>query len=323
MLYKPDTSLYQLPLHGIYLKGKDAASHVFPCLTTLTYDTDQQLMDLNAKPIWSQVDEAETYSSQIQLFKKENTLQIKINCEGTGSFFFTDKHLSICWQGGTDASHYLQTIGMATWLETRNIPCIHANALAINENECILLVAPSRTGKSTLSLKLVECGYTLMTDDMVALYPSRLNKPSVFPSWPNLRLWPDSLDYIKQQNVTSLNDRVTKKVHSRFEKRTVQYEQNAQQSPKSVKAIYYLHRLDNKKCGSCKINSVSSAKALILLLQNSILADAYRPLGVETSRMATLANALEYVPMYELSYNSGLERLNDVVISLSRHINDR
>jgi hypothetical protein len=49
-----------------------------------------------------------------------------------------------------------------------------------------------------------------------------------------------------------------------------------------------------------------------LLLQNSILGDAYRALGIEKSRVATLSKLLDKISIKEVTYCGGTNNLNIV-----------
>jgi hypothetical protein len=80
-------------------------------------------------------------------------------------------------------------LGMLCYL--RGILPLHACAVRI-DTRTIAIAGPSCAGKSTLAAALLRRGHTLITDDICAItYPSA--SPSVLPSFPALKLAPDSL----------------------------------------------------------------------------------------------------------------------------------
>ncbi len=73
----------------------------------------------------------------------------------------------------------------------RGILPLHACAVRIGKRT-IAIAGPSCAGKSTLAAALLRRGHTLITDDICAVtYPS--GSPLVLPSFPALKLAPDSL----------------------------------------------------------------------------------------------------------------------------------
>jgi hypothetical protein len=188
----------------------------------------------------------------------------------------------------------------------RGIPCIHANGLATDENEAIGIIASSRTGKTTLSACLFEMGLQLMTDDMLALHPNKAEWV-VHPGWPQLRMWPDMASKFSNISLEKL-----KRVHSRFEKRVVDLKTDESvgtcQSSRSLKRLYLLERL-NKEVGDIEIQDIPPGEALIHLLQNSMLADAYKGLGIEQMRLHRLAELIGQVPVKKIVYPSGMNNL--------------
>jgi hypothetical protein len=70
---------------------------------------------------------------------------------------------------------------------------------------------------------------------------------------------------------------------------------------------------------ACNIQRLSANNALMVLLQNSKLADAY--VGVEVSRLTNLAKILGSIPLYKISYRSGLNNLDEVAVELKKYLN--
>jgi len=275
------------------------------------------------EPLWLKDDCGERYHSRLSLHETHLGLLLKVDCEGKGAFESTPDGIGICWQaGGTGPAHYFQTLGLSLWLEQRGTPCIHANALAAGE-VAIGLIAPSRTGKTTLTAALLECGLQLMTDDMLALHRSA-GQWRVYPGWPQFRMWPDSA-----QRYAGDDLEVLAKVHDRFDKRVVEVETGEGSGFCShSRPLDQLFLLERREAGNGEqgedeevaIEDLAPGEALIHLLQNGILGDAYQALGIERSRLGTLAELLNAVPLKKISYPSGLQHLRRVCERIEREL---
>jgi hypothetical protein len=174
-------------------------------------------------------------------------------------------------------------------------------------------------GKSSLSASMVSHGFELITDDMVALHLSNELGFYTYPSWAKLRLWPDSAEHLsKNLSIQSQN-----KVHARFAKTEIQVNSNIQFNqtvPISAAFILNRHVSSKNHAAAIKITHKPASVALMTLIQNSMLADAYRSLNLEQNRFHRLAHFVEWVPIYELSYSSGLEHLPEVVASIVKQL---
>ena len=184
-------ALSRNPLHGVTLTFNGTQG-------TTPHQLNAQFSQITPAPqseaVWQLVDEGERYQSLITLTHKAERWQLAVQCEGQGVFELNQNSLTIDWQpGGTGPAHYLQTMGISLFLELNGHLCLHANTLVKNQ-QAHLFLAPSRTGKSTLTAILTTLGYALTTDDMAALYQSEQQPTQyqVYPSWAKVRLWPDS-----------------------------------------------------------------------------------------------------------------------------------
>ena len=331
---------YLKPLHGVQLVEKPTPIPSNGAVRfTLPFTQVDQLTPFNSSAIWQLHDKGERYTTDISLFQQNHAYQLAINCEGTGRFAFDQQHMQVCWQpGGTGYEHYIQSTAIACWLELQGVPCIHANAMC-HDNDAFLFIAPSRTGKSTLTTHLMQHGYQMMTDDMAALHQVQQGCYQIYPSWPKIRLWPDSaqsligtkVDVTPQQvNPDSANNsavnKVTvlaqKNVHAKFAKQELELDTQQgtvwRQTSAPLKAIYVLARSDNN-AQQCQIEQINASKAVILLLQNSMLANAYTNLGLELQRLQWFAALLSTVNVYKISYKSGVQYLPQVCEHIKCH----
>ncbi|MDO6693221.1 hypothetical protein Q4574_07985 [Aliiglaciecola sp. 3_MG-2023] len=337
---------YSTPLHGVECFLADATctgDKTELCELAVELAFEAVSLDANQQPIWTLKDQGLRYFSELNLYphtcppdvsnpslsNADNTSQevkqttpalpsyiLSVNCEGKGRFLIQQHKITIDWDEGTSSSHYFQTLALALWLETQHVPCIHANALK-RADKTFALVANSGTGKSTLSAKLQQTGCDWLTDDMIALHQigaSTLsgNAPKVYPSWPIARMWPDSVE-----NALGGEVAVLRKVHNRFDKRLIEMPELTEESKHSseLSTIYILNRTvtdnhDNKP--HCRIETINSSQALILLLQNSILGNAYSALELEADRIRQLSILVQTTKVKMITYSSGKENLDFV-----------
>ncbi|MBO1254246.1 hypothetical protein J3L16_00950 [Alteromonas sp. 5E99-2] len=305
------------PLHGIQFlaHSNDKIENNLPFSIELHQHSTPLKVD--SGPIWSLHDQGERYSTLVNLYECNDKHVLDIACEGKGQFVFDESSLSIFWQkDGTSFEHYLQTFGASLFLELNGVPCIHANALE-KGGEAILLIAPSRMGKSSLSAALVSTGYTLLTDDMAALYHNRDLGFHTYPSWSKLRLWPDSTESM----LSNIDVQSTKSVHSRFSKTEVMVHSKVDPNQAvKIKGAYLLNRIQSDDTSyETSIEPIAPSNAAIITMQNSMLADAYRALGQEIKRLALIAKYIETIPFYQVNYKSGFDIINTVAEKISAH----
>ncbi len=298
-------TLRQYPIHGVSFDSNHKTLLKTP--HSLKVNTGRVSLE-GFSEIWSLTDSGERYTSTIRLFKDSKSHILSVDCEGSGSFAFTDNSLIIDWNStGTGPSHYLQTLGLSLYLELHGHLCLHANTL-VKDGNAFLFLAPSRTGKSTLTTAMTSRGYSLTTDDMACLYEERQGY-SVYSSWPKVRLWPDSEAYLKDS--LSFDESGTKKVHERFAKHEIVLSSAGSEDVANVKGLYFLRR-EEDYTGEARIIPMPASKAMILFLQNSMLGDAYKSLGIDKARFSRLARLIKDIPVFEVLYPSGLEKLEAV-----------
>lgn len=299
----------------------------------------------NARPLWDMEDKGERYATRVELLKQHDgddpASYLKLQCQGRGVFAVDRNSIRVDWhEGGTGPAHYFQTLGLALWLELKQVLCIHANALAYKD-KAIALVAPSRMGKTTLTAALSRAGFALMTDDMLALHQEGEDYV-VYPSWPVARMWPDTLDSFIGNTGQQLS-----RVHESFDKRIVQIadvaggnEKGGKQrnatggfdfcaEPKALSTIYLLNRVPGSdKQGNvaapdkdCEIVPVTASRAAMTLIQNSMLGSCYAALGLEKQRVKVIAELLKKVKIKQINYSSGIEKVDKVCSALSGDLN--
>ena len=128
---------------------------------------------------------------------------------------------------------FISVIPLAMLLHQRGLLILHASAIAVNGG-VVAFLGKSGQGKSTTAGALHQLGYPIVTDDVLALDVSNPENITVLPSFPNLRLWPES--------VTSLGHipENLPQVYPNSQKRFRRVTEGFQETPLPLKKIYVL-----------------------------------------------------------------------------------
>ncbi len=270
--------------------------------------------------LWSHTESSSTFT--LYRGTEPNSYILDIHCQGCGAFAYRDNEILVYWEpGGTGSEHYLHSFGLAFLLEQQNIPCLHANSLAI-DGHGVGLMAKSQTGKSTLTAALLQHGHTLLADDMLPLRNINDQWP-IFPGPASMRLWPDS----GKQFTTAQAIENSPRVHEHFEKRildipTDHKDKSIPQQPKILSVVYMLDRTTENNKEPIQIQTLTPTEAMLALLENSLIGGAPRAMGVEALRLKQLAKLLTQVQVKRLRYPSGFQRLDEVCQLLKKDVSN-
>ncbi|WP_322907493.1 aldolase [Paenibacillus campi] len=75
---------------------------------------------------------------------------------------------------------------------------LHGSALLI-DGRAYAFVGQSGAGKSTLAASFLQAGYSLVSDDVIAIHYEH-GVPLVYPAYPQQKLWQESLDHFGQSS---------------------------------------------------------------------------------------------------------------------------
>lgn len=113
---------------------------------------------------------------------------VRVVIDRRGSEVWADWPENYCLE---DACTYLLGPVMGFILRLRGVVCLHASAVAIGD-QAIALVGLPGAGKSTTAAAFGQCGFPVLSDDVVAL-AERKEYFFVQPGYPRVNLWPDSV----------------------------------------------------------------------------------------------------------------------------------
>ena len=170
----------------------------------------------------------------------------------------------------------------------RGLLVLHANALE-KDGKSIICLGESGSGKSTLACILMQQGWNLLADDLVAIN----DQDFVLPGVSRIKLWSNSL---KELNIQTTN---LEKVRPSIEKYHIprQMLKKANKSVK-VKTIYLIERDPNSTDDKLLIKDIKDQKLRYLLIREHI----YKPflmkiLGLESEYFKKLTKFQKMYPV--------------------------
>lgn len=171
-------------------------------------EPDIKFKKADLSTIWSELAEPNSF-----YYIKENLCMIKV----TGlAIYMIEEGKIISYspiEGSNDNQIRLYLLGtcLGVALMQRKVLPIHGSCIAIN-GKAYAFVGDSGAGKSTLASAFVNRGFKLLTDDVIALRLTKDNIPFVIPSYPQQKLWQESLDQfgIESNQYKPIFNRVTK-----------------------------------------------------------------------------------------------------------------
>ena len=173
----------------------------------------------------------------------------------------------------------------------RGLYPLHASSVRIG-NVCIAMAGPSGIGKSTMAAALVQCGAVLAADDVTVIDLSAPGSPMVFPAYPQMKLWRDSLDGL------NISAEGLQRVRRTFEKFTVPAAISFETSAVPLAAIYVL--LDAAGMQQAAIRRLDGLDAVSDLTRNFYQTRLVAAMGRQGDAMQAAFKILEAVPLYRL-----------------------
>jgi hypothetical protein len=122
---------------------------------------------------------------------------------------------------------------LAALLHQRGLLVLHGSAIATPAG-AVIFAGLSGVGKSTLAAAFHERGYPVLADDICAVRLDEQGMPLVYPAFPQLKLWADTLDTLGQ------NTDELRKVRPELEKYALPLTEAFIHTPLPIYAVYHL-----------------------------------------------------------------------------------
>ena len=228
------------------------------------------------------------------------------------AFFVNSGGTEVIVEAGDPASGdvraFLLRAIFAILCHKRDLLPIHASCIEIG-GRAVAFAGPSGAGKSVIAAAFLKAGCSVVADDITAVDANAPGGPVVWPSFPRLKLWRDSLHVLGSEGAS----------YSRCRGELEKYEIPSgafTAKPVPLAALYHLRR--DRKAKGCSIQSAN--RCLRDAADAIAYAEAAGMLSGRSDGLQSVARLCAAVPAYTLAYRPGFAALPATVAALrARH----
>lgn len=267
-----------------------------------------------------------TFTSSILSESGEPALRIWQLADGSllrleyidGTKFWLDRTGRAVWaiwpdtSSREDTATYLLGPVLGLLLRLRGVTCLHASAVAMGE-AAVTFVGAEGAGKSTTAAALARRGHAVISDDIVAL-SERDGAFLVFPAYPYLCLWPDSV------NILYGPGRVLPSFSPNYDKRQLLLAENRlrfQEKPVPLGGIYLLGERSGEDSAPF-VENLTPRESLLALVADSYatkLIDA----NMRAKEFQLLGRLVGVVPVLRLRPHQDANRIGRMCELIERN----
>lgn len=220
---------------------------------------------------------------------------------GDGTEFIVDRAGTEVWATWPDTLTLEDTVTyllgpiLGLVLRLRGTTCLHASAIAMDDR-AIVLLGQAGAGKSTTAAAFAELDYPVLSDDIV---PLRAEGDSflVLPGYPNLRLWPASVEtlYGSSEALPRLTPTWDKRC---LDLTTKTY--RFQRHPLPLAAIYVLGQRSTDPAAPF-VESVPAAHGGLITLIANTYGNRLLDKAMQAQDLELLSRVIEHVPLRQVT----------------------
>ncbi len=194
---------------------------------------------------------------------------------------------------------------LAVWLARRGVLALHASAVVVDGLAVGFLAMPGG-GKTTAALSVAHQGHPVLADDLLALHPGDQQVVAQH-GYPLLRLWPQQVErFVGDPDILP-------RIHPQFEKRRVELEGSPLGFHAAATPLAALCVPAHDEGVPAQAERLGSAAAATTLLGAGFLGAAMLRVADPVTMLARVAAVTDRVPVYELRFPSGLDRVDRLV----------
>lgn len=194
----------------------------------------------------------------------------------------------------------------AVLLHQRGNLVLHSSAVSMGNN-AIAFLGDAGFGKSTISMAMYNRGYSIITDDVLAINLDDTGAPVTYPSFPVIKLESSELT----------NEKYNIKILSKDkeqEKNFIYIGRDFSTSPIPVKILYIL-----KRSNQVGIETIETQNALKELLKHSYCLKLFQN-EEKAINLFQCANIIENIKVKVLNIGNSLEKLPEVVDMVEKDV---
>lgn len=211
--------------------------------------------------------------------------------------------------GADEVNLHLALLGpaLATILHQRGLLVLHASAVR-TDSGIVGFVASSGGGKSTTASALVEHGFELFTDDLLAIDLNSSGPPVTFPGPPQLKLWPPSAEAL------GYSPDALPRLGANHSKRVRHVDSARKSSRERLSRIYLI-----RDAGPPAVAHEARSEAMMELMTHSYCSEVLRHCG-DRENFLQCAELLRRVPVMTLLRGESLLQLPALVEAIVRDL---
>jgi len=236
-------------------------------------------------------------------------------------YILTEESVFLIWNGidiceinsceiivnpGTDIEeNFLRALilgpGLGILLHQRGRLVLHASAVNINDG-AVAFMGHNGAGKSTTTVSFLQNHHPLVTDDIMSI-EFREGVPLVFPGFPRIKLWPESMG----ENLESFP------IHSELRKRSCVVNNFHDQLIK-LKHVYVIENSEKTT-----LKPLSPQEALIELIRNSYCANIFQD-SDQAANLGEYAKIVKTVSIKQLNIEKDLDKIPEMVLMVEQDV---
>ncbi|WP_148359262.1 aldolase [Peribacillus simplex] len=264
-------------------------------------------------------DLSELWEKQVLLPKQKYVVEdymVMFQVPGIAIFKIQEgKKITVSPISNSDEDHirlYILGTCMGIILLQKKVIPLHGSAVNIN-GKAYAFVGDSGAGKSTLAAAFLKEGFQLLSDDVIPVSLSKDNKPFITPSYPQQKLWQESLQAfgIEKKDYQPLFERETKfavPVTSSFSNK-----------PLPLSTVFELVKTEHGEVTLQKINQLERFRTLFCHTYRNFLVPR---LGLMEWHFMESVNILNKIHMYQLHRPNTGFTVNNLVSQILENINE-
>ena len=174
-------------------------------------------------------------------------------------------------------------------LQRKTLP-LHGSVIAI-DGKAYAFVGDSGAGKSTLASAFLKQGYQILTDDVIPIQLNEENIPIVTPSYPQQKLWQESLDQF------GVDSNQYRPLFARETKFSVPVESKFYREPLPLAGIFELIKTNDDEI---EIHSIEGLNRIHKLYYHTYRNFLIEPMGLMEWHFKTSTSIVNNLKLYQL-----------------------
>ncbi|CAK0750744.1 conserved hypothetical protein [Gammaproteobacteria bacterium] len=224
------------------------------------------------------------------------------------------RHITVVPESAADDGDirlYLLGNALGVLLHQRGLLPLHVGAIATQWG-AVAFAGASGAGKSTLTATLALRGYPLLCDDTAVVVPRDGDTPLLYPGFPRLKLWRDTLTHLRLDHRAGVRD------HSRFDKFHLPAKAFFHAEPLPLHALFVLERALNDD--DARIESITGMRAVEQLSANTYNRRLVGRMARGAANLQQCATVAHQVAVFRYRRPWVLERMEESLMPLLKII---